>query len=229
MVFGQTVAKKKPIRDKERSRRKFIEATIKVLRRDGPSGLTTGRIAKMAGLSQPSFYMHFTDMDDALRVVSEEVETGIRRAFHESRLQVTVGNDPLAIRRTYEVAVTELMAQPEFTDLFLRHMNDSSSALGKRMAESRLAFHEDLVADLDQMGMREVVGDLDLYARFIVGLTLATVDGLLVGLIEDKDRAVDALTRTTLAMGRAFAELEAEDRGRRSSPVRKKKKKRKTS
>ncbi len=204
MILSPSVRKKKPTRDKERSRRKFIDATIEVLRQQGPSGLTTGRIAKAAGLSQPSFYVHFTDMDDALRVVSEEVVTGIRSAIQDARQKAAPGADADAVRNGYAVAVNEFLAQPDLTELFLRHKNDST-AFGERLRELVQAFHQDLLADLEKMGMRGVVGDLELYAHFVVGMTLMVVEGVLLGRLEDKEQAIDALAAASVSMSGAFS------------------------
>jgi AcrR family transcriptional regulator len=38
----------------------------------GYGGLSTGAVARAAGVAQPTFYVHFRDMDDLLRTIGTE-------------------------------------------------------------------------------------------------------------------------------------------------------------
>ena len=61
---------------KERTRQKLVQATLKILHKQGPTALTTGRIAQAAGVAQPTFYVHFKGMDDAVGEAAEHVANG---------------------------------------------------------------------------------------------------------------------------------------------------------
>ncbi|MBW2685396.1 MAG: TetR/AcrR family transcriptional regulator [Deltaproteobacteria bacterium] len=59
--------------NKERTRHRLLQAVLKTIQRYGYGTLTTGRVAELAGVAQPTFYVHFRSMDQALEQVAEWV------------------------------------------------------------------------------------------------------------------------------------------------------------
>ncbi len=56
------------------TRRRLLDATKDLLARDGVLGLRLVDVTREVGSSPASFYQYFTDIDDALLVLSDEVE-----------------------------------------------------------------------------------------------------------------------------------------------------------
>lgn len=188
---------------KERTRAKLIQATLKVLYKDGPSALTTGRIAEQAGVAQPTFYVHFSDMQDALTQAAEAVADKLLVRLKDYREDLGAGAPAESIRRAFGASVNALLSEPKMAELFLRHRRDVNTPLGKRWRQITQRARDDLLDDLEKMGFDEQVSDLAIYAELIVGMTLTVTEGVLDKRIKDKDAAIDALvhvTQTSLMM-----------------------------
>ena len=67
--------------NKERTRRRLLQAILKTIHRYGHGALTTGRVAQLAGVAQPTFYVHFRSMDQALEEVAESVARELGTEF----------------------------------------------------------------------------------------------------------------------------------------------------
>ncbi len=192
---------------KERSHKKLINATIRVLRREGPQGLTTGKIARAAGLSQPSFYVHFSDMDDALEAAAEEIGTRIRKTIREERRPFTGTRSRDTLRAAFAGAVNAFMAHPTFTELVLRYRRDDSSPIGAYSRDLVASIFRDLHADF-QGGM---LGDaplrsVDIYAQLIAYMTFGVVEGLLDGTLDDREACIDTLVDAAIASYRQLSQ-----------------------
>lgn len=188
---------------KERTRAKLIQATLKVLYKHGPSALTTGRIAEEAGVAQPTFYVHFSDMQDALTQAAEAVADKLLVRLKDYRDDLDASAPAESIRGAFAASVNALLSEPKMAELYLRHRRDVNTPLGKRWRQITQRARDDLRSDLETMGLAEHVEDLGIYAELIVGMTLTVTEGVLDKRIEDKDAAIDALvhvTQTSLMM-----------------------------
>lgn len=58
---------------KAQTRARILEAAINTLIEEGYSGLSMNKIAKRAGIAQPSFYVHFENMDQLFAAMAENV------------------------------------------------------------------------------------------------------------------------------------------------------------
>lgn len=56
---------------KAQTQQRLIDAMLEILHESGPLALTTGRIAERAGLAQPTFYVHFPDLDRAIEMAAD--------------------------------------------------------------------------------------------------------------------------------------------------------------
>lgn len=182
---------------KERTHQKLVDATLKVLYRDGRSALTTGRIAEAAGVAQPTFYVHFSDMEDALTQAADAVAQKLLQRLKSYRSELGMGAPFDLVRGAYAASVKALVREPKMAELFLRHRRDAGSPLGKRWSEITDRARADLKADMEKWGLGTSV-DVDFYAELIVGMTLATVEGLLDGRIAETDAALDELATFTM-------------------------------
>lgn len=182
---------------KERTRAKLIEATLQVLYEQGPAALTTGRIAHAAGLAQPTFYVHFSDMNDALTQAAATVEERLLTCLREARATLKVSDPEETIRGVFQSTIKALMSEPHMTELYLRHRHDVDSPLGRRFKEWTDRGRQDLERDLRHMGLK--VPHLDAGAEALAGMTMGVVEALLEGRLHDRDQAIEALTFIAMA------------------------------
>lgn len=196
-------APRKPTRReaKELTRKRLVEATLEVLSEEGPEKLTTGRIARAAGLSQPSFYLYFSDMEDAQRAALREVGQQLRTVVREARSKVVM--KPNAVRGAYAAAVTYFTAHPVFTKLLLRHRRDPT-LLGRGLSEILSEAHEDFLTDLKALGAEKELRRLELYVDLVLGMTLTVSEAIIDGRTSDQEAAIDGLTEAAVGVYRAF-------------------------
>jgi TetR/AcrR family transcriptional regulator, fatty acid biosynthesis regulator len=176
---------------KELTRQKLIEATLQVLHEQGPAALTTGRIAAAAGLAQPTFYVHFTDMEDALTQAATAVEERLLVRLRELRDALSVSDPDEALRNIFRSTLKAFMLEPQLTQLYLRHRHDVDSPLGRRFREGTDRARRELAEDLRRVGLR--LPNLDAHAEAVVGMVLGVLEGLLEGRLGDREQAVEAL------------------------------------
>ena len=184
--------------NKERTRQKLVDATLKVLYKHGSAALTTGRIAEAAGVAQPTFYVHFNDMDDALTQAADAVAAKLLTRLKDYRSELRMGGPIDMVRGTFAASVKALTREPKMAELFLRHRRDASSPLGKKWRTITDRAREDLKRDLQRMGLHNVLPDLDVYAELIVGMVLALAEGVIDKRVEDVDAALDELAHLTV-------------------------------
>ncbi|MDX1692930.1 MAG: TetR/AcrR family transcriptional regulator [Ketobacteraceae bacterium] len=72
------MAKKKGLtreQAKAQTREKILLATVDTLVEEGVPGFSINKVAKRAGIAQPSFYVHFANVDELFEAVTEEAFT----------------------------------------------------------------------------------------------------------------------------------------------------------
>lgn len=185
---------------KERTRQRLIDAAIDVLRAEGLQGLSTRKLARMAGISQPSFYVHFQDMDGLVTAAGEQVADRLRGWLRHWREAEAAGvgasrRPPLAAAAT---------AQPAFIKLLMRHRRDDTSPLGKVAARFFEVLREELRSDIERQGVEPNRLDMDLYLDIVGGLAMSVLEGVVDGRYPDDDAALRAIG---VASRGAFAAL----------------------
>ncbi len=166
---------------------------MKILHADGPTGLTTQRIAEEAGVAQPTFYVHFKDLDAAIDSVAHELgETLLGRM----RTEEPTLDDPdprEAMRASFRAFLDALLADRRAAEIFLRHRRDGSSPFGKRFKKVLASSRERIEQQLDARS----IADAPLHASLIVGMTIGAIEGLLDRRVSDRDACVEALVQHT--------------------------------
>jgi AcrR family transcriptional regulator len=198
---------------KERTRNRLIQGTLKVLYKDGPAALTTGRIAESAGVAQPTFYVHFSDMSDALQQAADLVSEKLLARLRELRRNVQKDASADGVREAVASTVNALLTDPKSTELFLRHRRDVGTPLGRTWRQMFDRAREELLADLHEMGLGNSVPHLEVHSEIIAGMVLGVVEGVLDKRIKDKDQAIDMLAqsiRASLAASAARSAAAAE-------------------
>lgn len=140
------------VQQREHTRQRLLDATVRCLVRHGHAGTTTQRIQDEAGVSRGALLHHFRSKDELFVAAVQHIANGQLRAIRE-RLTALDTSSPLVLADAFR----EAMSGPHFlaglelwmsarTDAALRRVLTSAErALG---AEIR-ALVEDLVGDRD--------------------------------------------------------------------------------
>ncbi|MBC7173875.1 MAG: TetR/AcrR family transcriptional regulator [Polyangiaceae bacterium] len=170
-----------------------------MLYKDGPAALTTGRIAESAGVAQPTFYVHFSDMSDALQQAADVVSEKLLGRLRELRRDVPKDMSGEAARQAIAASVNGLLSDPKSAELFLRHRRDVGTPLGRTWRQMSDRAREELLSDLRELGFGDSVPHLELHSELIAGMVLGVVEGVLDKRIKDKELAIDVLSQTVRA------------------------------
>lgn len=190
---------------KARTRGKLIDGLIYIVRADGLSALTTSRVAERAGVSQSSFYVHFKDMNDALSAAAAHIGEPVREAIGRDRRRIDVSNPRETIRKVYDTAISAMLDERAFAELFLALRRDPSSPLGQSFRTLLDEIRGDMLADLDGIGLTaDRIPNRHVYAEMVIGHTLAVVEGLLDGRLDDKDLAIDTIVDVTVTVAMSW-------------------------
>ena len=180
------------------TRARLLDAALHVLDDAGEGGLTTTSVTRAAGMAQSSFYVHFTDMDDLLHNLIDELALerlrNTRAARRESR---SAPMDTERFRDTFRIPIAHSLAHPRLFRLLVRSRYDRASPLGDW---SRSVFEDNraaLVEDLAALGMR-VETEVDrrraeMVADSMIALTDAMTLGHLEGRYPDVEEMIDVL------------------------------------
>ena len=179
------------------TRRRLVEAVVAIARTEGLAAVTTGRLAKTAGIQQPSFYGHFQNLDACIREATHEVSDEVRRMLRHRRASIQLSNPQQTIRDTYDAMISGFLANREIAELFLRYRR-YPSAMGEVFREILDSARLDLITDMNNMGLTEsLLPNFDIHAEFVIMLALAGVEGLLDGRFNDRDAVCDTLAHVT--------------------------------
>ncbi len=183
---------------KAHSRRRLLDAALRILDEQGEAALTTTLVTKEAGLAQPSFYVHFDNMDHLLGCLVEEILDHWRAAPIEARrASREAPRDRERFRDTFRTPIAQLSAHPRMFRLLLRSRLDAASPIG---AWSRGMFdrlRDQLVDDLAAAGFEHrTPGErrrLQMIADGIMGMTAELAIGHLDGRYTDVEEMIDVL------------------------------------
>jgi len=184
---------------KARTRRKLIDGLLELSRTEGIASLSTTRIARRAGVSQSVFYDHFSDMNDALTVAAEEAGARIREAMARRRATIEMGDPTGGVRATFEAGIEGLLAEPMLAELLLRYRREPDSPLGETIRNILAEARRELIADMDELGLRDHLPHMEVHAGTCMAMAIAVVEGLLDGRYPDREACLEVITRITAA------------------------------
>ncbi len=180
--------------NKERTRRRLLQAILKTIHRHGHGALTTGRVAQLAGVAQPTFYVHFRSMDQALEQVAEWVAQELSDGFG--------GDVPEEAERAADVlqqavlrCTQSLVRDRKVAEVFLRNRRDQTSALGRRWTLLTDTLRERMNQIVVQVRPSMSPADAELHSELLVGIVFALAEAQLDGRVEDMERACTVASR----------------------------------
>lgn len=183
---------------KDLTRRRLQAAALRIIDAHGEAGLSTGRVAREAGVAQATFYVHFRNMEELLRTLGEEagrqLDTALREVRRTSR---EAPEDPEKLRATFRVPLERMLAHPELFRLFRRLRLAPSSGFAEPVAEQAARNRAHLVDDLVAAGFPHATERqrrrLEMIADGLIALTETMAIGHLEGRYSDLEQSVDVL------------------------------------
>lgn len=195
---------------KRQTRQRLLDAGLALLAEEGAEALTTGKVAKRAGMAQPTFYVHFRDMEALLQALAEDQVGGLREKLRALRMQIgrsgSVAID--IVRETYRAPLTLLVAQGgDLLRLLIIEMHRPHTPLGRAARQLVDEVINDLYEDATTLGMSGLIPPerLRLLCEGMIMLTIHYGLGLIEGRHHDLEMVVDVLTQQTMAMMMAVA------------------------
>ncbi len=166
---------------KERTHQRLVSSTLKVLYKHGLASLTTGRVAEAAGVAQPTFYVHFKDMDDAMQQAADALARKLMLRVDGSRVLDEDSSVHEPVRAGLLAVVEGFLGEPRLAELFLRHRRDTGSPLGARWRRLHDDLRSQVANDLRTAGYaaegRAQRGLSELLLGGALGLVEASLDG----------------------------------------------------
>lgn len=141
-------------------REDVLDAAVAVVAEHGASALTTGRVAKRAGIVQSGFYAHFRNIAACVEALEARIEVQVRGPISDGmrRLRETGPGDVEAVA-IYFLGLIDLVRESgALMDVFMRFRRDPSP-LGAALDRCEEALIGDLADHLDAFMPRGAEGD----------------------------------------------------------------------
>jgi AcrR family transcriptional regulator len=181
------------------TRQRLLDGAARLLGEVGYGGLSTSAVARVAGVAQPTFYVHFRDMDDLLRTLGAERIGALRSRLRTAREGLLAGRGVDAVRETFRVSLETWIENPGLFRLYAQEQQHPTSPMGKMARDLRAEVHRDLVEDLTRLGLPAANAAererLHMMADAMIAQTEALARGYLDGVYKSVDAVVDVLTR----------------------------------
>ncbi len=140
------VSQRRKRRDGQVTRERLVAAAIELLSEEGLGGVSTGKLAKKAGVVQSGFYAHFASVEECVLFAAERVGQRLRDlVVRKMSEEDTV--DPDALASFVEEMLALFEEEWTFVEIMLRYRRDPSP-LGKVMSRFHDQVREDVVDNL---------------------------------------------------------------------------------
>jgi len=195
-------------RRRTETRRRLVEAAIKLIREEGADRLTTTRVTAKAGIVQSGFYLYFPSIDECKRAAAEQVAADVQKFItdHRRRAGPESESDPEVVHEHYEAMLRLFLYERQFAELLLRYRHDPSP-LGEVLRELSSQLRQDLIDDLRKL-VRRFAPDreddrrLAIYADIVTGMVWALGEGMLEGRYDAPEPLAQELTLVSFAIAR---------------------------
>lgn len=164
---------------KEHTRRRLLEATLRLMQDRSLSAISLREVAREAGIVPTAFYRHFPSMDALGVELVDESMRPLRQMLREARRDRTANGD--IIVDTVDVLARQVRAHPDQFRFLNRERYGGVAAVRRTIATELKLFTSDLMVDLARLTPADAwsTDDLEMAAGLMVGTMLATVMDLL--------------------------------------------------
>ncbi len=188
---------------KELTRRRLLQAALRLLDERGESGLSASAVSRAAGIAQSSFYVHFRDKDDLLSALGDEAVLRMRRMLREARRRSREEpSDQERLRATFRLPLQGIAAHPALFRIGLRARHEHASPIGEAARELLAGYRRDLFEDLVALGYAASTSAERRRAEMIADGYIALTEGLACGHLDgrypDIEEIVDILVVFTI-------------------------------
>ena len=180
--------------NKERTRRRLLQAILKTIHRYGHGALTTGRVAQLAGVAQPTFYVHFRSMDQALEQVAEWVAQELSPGL-DANASADLDGAAEVLQQAVLKCTSSIVRDRKVAEVFLRNRRDQTSALGRRWTVLSDSLRERMRQIVVQVRPGIAPPDAALHAELLVSIIFGLAEAQLDGRVQDLGRASATASR----------------------------------
>ena len=135
------------IEQKQKTRRKLIEVSLKLSAEKGFSTLSLREVSKAAGITPAGFYRHFRNMEDLGLSLLDEVGLSLRRLLRDSRRRSGRGG---VVRASIQTFMQYVVDNGNLFRLLLGERQGGSSAFRKAIHAEIDQFVGELTEDLER-------------------------------------------------------------------------------
>lgn len=186
------------------TRGRLLDAGLKVLCEEGYGALSASQVSRLAGIAQPTFYVHFKDKDDLVRALARERLGKLRGALREERGRLVGALNIEGIRETFRIPIRAMIENEELYRLYVQERYQPASPFGEFARELHAEIHQDLVEDFARMGFPSKTArekaELEMISEAVIAMAerlgLLYVDGHYT----DFEQVVDLLARFTVSV-----------------------------
>ena len=186
------------------TRRRLVEAASKLLAEKGLAGVSGSAVARSAGVAQPTFYVHFKDMNDLLATIATERLGALRTALRAARERLREGEGVDAIRETFRLPLETMVEQGELFRLYMQEYHQPASPMGEQARKLFDELRADLTEDLIRLGIpagtKSERQQLEMMSESMIVQTQALGIAILDGRYTSIDDAVEVLTRFAVGL-----------------------------
>lgn len=184
------------------TKRRLLEAALHIVSESSGRQLTASRVAREAGVAQPTFYVHFRDLDDLLQAVGEIQIGELRRELKKARGHIEMqslarGDRTETLRDAFRVPLRTIMSRPAQFRVYVQERLHSDSPLGRYCRQIHSELRRDLLDDLRNLdrftGRVRSEDQLKMLADGLMTLTETLGLGCLEGRYADLDAALDVI------------------------------------
>jgi AcrR family transcriptional regulator len=187
---------------KARTRQRLLDAARDLIFAGGEARISASKVARQAGVAGATFYEHFTNRDDLLRALSEQLFDQLRgRLAVQRREALESPHDEDMLRQEFRTPLQIIASNPDLFRLALRVRHNPSSPLGDSSRRLTGNTRRDIVAELvargypsatsGEMRRLEMIADVHIAATEVLAL------GHVSGRYPDVDELVDMLILVT--------------------------------
>ena len=186
------------------TRRRLVEAAAKLLAEKGLAGVSGSAVARLAGVAQPTFYVHFKDMNELLATIATERLGALRSALRAARERLREGEGVEAIRETFRLPLQTMVEQGELFRLYMQEYHQPASPMGEQARKLFDELRADLTEDLIRLGIpsgtKSERQQLEMMSESMIVQTQALGIAILDGRYSSVEDAVEVLTRFAVGL-----------------------------
>ena len=122
---------------KAKTREKLLRAAVEILIEDGYAGFSMNKVAKRAGIAQPSFYAHFENTDQLLEGLADDLLSRylptVQTAVHTMVMNVKADDARPLVQQMFLLAFNVVRGQQRLVRMVWAEREQRVSPFGERL------------------------------------------------------------------------------------------------